>query len=424
MHLTQEELQIAFESGIIDADTVRKHIEMNERQKYLKMHEPKIWQSTDGKWYTFVPDDTKEKGKKLVKRGTKEKLEDVIVAYYKDTVETQTIEKTYQEWIARKLLFYEIEQQTVERYDVDFEKYFGACKDKNIKTVTEDFLELLILDNIKKYNLKAKAWSNMRTVLRGIFLYAKKKGYTKINISELLEGLDLSKKLFNHDKKSDENVIYTKSEIDTIVGHIKNSKSLNDIAILFAIYTGMRVGEIVSLKWEDVSENFIHVNRTQIRYKDENGKTVHEVRNFPKTEAGIRDVVIISELKPAIKRLRTINPFTEYLFEKNGQCIHKHTVATRLYNLCNLFGFPRKGMHALRRFYATTLINAGVDEIIIANQMGHTDINTTRKHYYKKNAEQEQVMFQVSEAFNVSPTPLNTFLIKPHRTIPFSTFLT
>ena len=97
----------------------------------------------------------------------------------------------------------------------------------------------------------------------------------------------------------------------------------------------MRVGEIVALKWEDISEDYIHINRMQERFKDENGKIVYKIRDFPKTEAGIRDVVIVPELKDAIKKLKSINPFTEYLFEKKGECIHKLSVCTRLYCLCD-----------------------------------------------------------------------------------------
>jgi integrase len=162
----------------------------------------------------------------------------------------------------------------------------------------------------------------------------------------------------------------------------------------------MRVGEILALKWEDKFLDHIHVNRTQIRYRDENGNLIHEIRDFPKSEAGIRDIVIVPELANVIKRLRMINPFTEYLFEKNGSCIHLHSVCTRLYNLCNKFGFERKGMHAIRKYYATKLINAGVEKIIIISQMGHTDFSTTEKHYYEDNEEREYVVDRITKAIS------------------------
>ena len=396
----KELLQFAVDNGMIDCSTIQAQIEMNERRKYLEMHESKIWQSTDGKWYTFIPDATKERGKRLLKRKTKDELEDLIVGFYKDFEEPQTIEKTYREWIDRKVKFMEISQQTIDRYEKDFNKYFADCKKKDIRRVDEDFLDDFITGNIKSHNMKAKAWSNLRIILRGMFKFAKKKGYTKISIGEYLEELDLSWKMFNHEQKPEEKTIYFQKEIDAIVEYISESKSLNDIAILFAVYTGMRVGEILALKWEDIFSDHIHVNRTQIRYNDENGNLIHEIRDFPKSEAGIRNVVIVPELANVIKRLRMINPFTEYLFEKNGSCIHLHSVCTRLYNLCNRFGFERKGMHAIRRYYATKLINAGVEKIIITAQMGHADFETTTKHYYKNNSEKDYVVERISKAIS------------------------
>lgn len=395
-----ELLKYAMTNDIIDFDTIRKHYEMKKRKEYLEMHKSKIWKSTDEKWYTFVPDNTKSTGKRLIKRQTEIELENFLVDFYKKYEEPQTIEKTYKEWIQRKLKFGEITKQTADRYETDFYKCFKGYENKDICLVTIDFLDDFIIDSITKYNMKSKAWSNLRTIIRGMFLFAKKKGYTNIDIVSYISELDISRNLFNREKKPLENVIYTKKETETIVDYISTSKSLNDIAILFAIYTGMRVGEIVALKWEDISEDYIHVNRMQERFKDENGKMVYRIRNFPKTEAGIRDVVIVKELKAVIKRLRIMNPFTEYLFEKNGECIHKHSVCTRLYNLCDKFGFPHKGMHAFRRYYATTLINAGVEKAIVTSQMGHTDFNTTMQHYYKNNSTTQYVVDVVTAALS------------------------
>ncbi len=396
----KELLNYAMQNGMIDFNTIQKQIEMNKRKEYLEMHKSKVWQSTDGKWYTFLPDFRKEKGRRLLKRGTQEDLEDCIVEFYKEYEEPQTLEKTFWEWINKKLKFGEIMKQTADRYESDFYKYFSGYEQRVINCITTDFLEDFIIDNIKKYNLKSKAWSNLRTITRGMFLYAKKKGYTNLDIVTFFAELDISRKMFNHDKKPIENVIYTEKETEVIVKYANTTRNLNDIAILFAIYTGMRVGEIVALKWEDVSEEYIHINRMQERFKNENGKIVYQIRDFPKTEAGIRDVVIIPELKAVIKKLKSINPFTEYLFEKNGECIHKHSVCTRLYCLCDKFGFPHKGMHAFRRYYATRLINAGVEEAIITSQMGHTDFKTTKQHYYKNNNEKEYILEQVRNALS------------------------
>jgi integrase len=255
------------------------------------------------------------------------------------------------------------------------------------------------LSSINNFNLKSKAWGNLRIILKGMFLYAKKKGYTNFSITLFLDELELSKNMFSHEKKPDENTIYSQKEIDDIVKYIGNSKNLTDLAILFAIYTGMRVGEIVALKWEDVGEDFISVNRTQIRYKVD-GKVVHEIRDFPKTESGIRNVVIVPELKEVLKRIRSTNTFTEYVFDRRGNCIPKHSICTKLYYICDKLNIERRGMHSIRKYYATKLINAGIEEIIIINQMGHADFSTTKNFYYKNNNEKAYIFDRVSWAIS------------------------
>lgn len=396
----KEVLNFALENGIIDIEAIQGQIEMNKRKEYLEKHKSKIWQSTDGNWYTFLPDDTKESGKKLVKRKNKKDLEDCIIKLYKVYDVPQTIEKTFNEWIDRKIKFGEIKEQTVDRYRCDFNKYFAKCRKKNIRTVTEEYLEDLILDNIQEYSMSSKNWANMRTVLRGTFLYAKKKGYTNLSIVSFIEELNLSRKIFKKERKPISRVIFTEREVRQIVERLKNSPNLTDNAILFAIYTGMRVGEIVALKWEDIGENYIHIRRMQERFRDESGKSLYRIREDTKTEAGNRHVVIVPELRKVIHKLRAINPFTEYIFQNGLECMHKNTVSSRLYNLCLELKMPPKGMHSFRRYFATQLLNAGVEEAIIISQMGHTDINTTKQYYYRNNKEADYVAAVITRAIS------------------------
>ena len=79
----EELLKIALQSGKITADELVAQAEMNQRQKYLEMHEYKVWQAPDKYWKTHLPDDTRPENRRLVKRRTKEALYDEIVDFYK-----------------------------------------------------------------------------------------------------------------------------------------------------------------------------------------------------------------------------------------------------------------------------------------------------------------------------------------------------
>ncbi len=395
-----EVLNYALLNGIIDINTIQKQIEMNERKKYLNMHKAKIWESTDGNWYTYLYFDEE---RRLVKRKTEKALKDKIIEHYKEEEKEPNIQSVFNEWIEKKLKYNEIQKQTYDRYMIEYNKFFKSTsfEKRKVKYLDDNSLEDFIMDNIKKHSLTAKAYGNLRTIIRGMLLYSKKRGYTSFNVNLFFNDLDISKRVFKKNIKYDNEIVFSKDEIRSIISFLENEKpKITNLGVLMAIFTGMRVGEIVALKWQDIHDDYIHVNRRQVYYKDDNGKRVYEIQNFPKTEAGIRDVVIVPELKVIIKKAKALNPFTEYVFEKNGMPVSIHSLSMVLYRVCDNLNIKRRGMHSLRKTYATMLINAGVDESIVINQMGHTDFNTTKDYYYYNNKTKGNIKKMLTDAIN------------------------
>ncbi len=377
-------LNYALENGIIDINTLQMQIEMNEREKYLEMHKNKVWQGSNGYYYTKVEDQSKKDGRRTIKKKTVQEMESEIVYHYKKIENEPTIEYIFQEWIEQKLKYGEIQKQTVERYNQDFERFFKSSEfsKRKIRYLTEMDLEQFVKSSIVQNHLTSKAYGNMRTLMYGMFKYAKKRGLTDVSITSFFGDLDISRKAFSKNYKLDEECVFSELEMKKLVKDLFSKPTLGNLGILFAAYTGMRVGEIVALKWEDVHDKYIYVHRTQIRYRGENGDYKYDIRDTPKTEAGIRKVIVVENLIPVIKKLRAINPFTEYVFQRGESTVTKYVVETSLYRACDRIGIPRRSMHALRKTYATRLINSHIDDAIIINQMGHTDIQTTRNYYY------------------------------------------
>ena len=83
-------------------------------------------------------------------------------------------------------------------------------------------------------------------------------------------------------KARPEEKILSPEEIDSIKEEVRHRMSLkkwgsyyiNGYAVLFAIETGVRVGELCALKWSDITENSIHIHAKQLDTK-ENGKKVY-----------------------------------------------------------------------------------------------------------------------------------------------------
>ena len=395
----EQMLRYAVENGIIDIDTLQMKVEMNERKKYLEMHNHSIWEGKNGYYYTKIDEEDR---KKLVKRKTKEALETAVVNHYKSKVKEPTVEAVFQQWIEKKLEYKEIQNQTAERYIIDFNRFFEPCgfSKRKIKFIKEIDLENFVKTSIAENQLTSKAYGNMRTLIYGIFKYAKKCGFTDISITSFFGDLDISRKAFTKNRKSDEQYVFTEEEMRNLTNDLWENPTIGNLGVLFAAYTGMRVGEIVALKWEDIRDNYIYVHRNQIRYRNENGDYVYEIRDTPKTEAGIRKVIMVESLSPVIRKLRAMNPFTEYVFQRGEKPITKYVIQMSLYRACERIGITRRPMHSLRKTYATRLINSHIDDAIIINQMGHTDIKTTRNYYYFNDKPMDSIRDKIGTAIN------------------------
>ena len=383
--------------GIIDLQSIQLQIDMYEKKKYLEMHTNSVWQGKNGYWYTTLP-ATEEHGRKMVRRLNKEDLEEVIVDHYRGKIKNPTIRKIFEEWITEKKQWEEINQTTVDRYKGDFERFFGDTSFPNLKIdiVTEDYLESLIKNNIVQKQLTSKGYSNMKTILIGIMKYAKRKKYTYFSVSAFFGDLQISKKAFRRPEKKKQ--VFTEEEAEMVIEWLKEHPSVANYGILLVFQTGLREGELAALKYEDVDGCILNVRRQEVRYKDENGVMVNEVVPYAKTEAGERGVILTDNALETIKKIRRLNPFGEYMMMQDGKKIHKISFNDYLYKACDALGIERRSMHKIRKTYGTMLIDSGADDSTVMEQMGHSDIATTRKFYYFSNKSQAEKIEQVKRA--------------------------
>lgn len=390
----------------IDIVDTQMQIENMRRENYLKMHNHKIWQGeTNKKWCTYFDDDSK-RGYSLKAYNSKKALEDKIVEYYKAKEEDPYIDQVFREWNTQRLHYGEISVQSYNRYDNDFKRFFPKdciiCK-KKLRQITEDDLETFIKDSIHKFDMTAKIYSGLRTIIRGVFKYAKKKHFTDISITNFFGDLDLSKKIFKKQIKCKEEEVFTEDEVKLIVSYLKEHASIRDLGILLAFESGMRVGELSAIKKSDISLNckVIHVQRTEITYKDpKTGKSICEVRDFPKSDAGDRYIILPNTAAVTINAILALNPDGDYLFWDKGKRIRENAFNRRLTRVCNALRIPPRSMHKVRKTYGTTLIDGNVPESLVAEQMGHKDITTTKKYYYFSNKNDQTKIAQINRAIS------------------------
>jgi integrase len=168
--------------------------------------------------------------------------------------------------------------------------------------------------------------------------------------------------------------------------------------VLLTFETGLRVGELSSIKWSDVDGYLLNVNKREIHYKGDDGKYIYEIVDEAKTDAGTRKVILSENAQRLLKQIRTINPFGEYVFMKDRKRIRGACFTKRLLGICKSLNITQRSEHKARKTYATKLLDAGLNDRLVISQMGHTQIETTRKHYYFNNKNIEQNKKQIEKA--------------------------
>lgn len=379
-----EILNFAISQGIIDISSVQEKIEMMKKQKYLEKHPYKIWENKSGDWYTYLPDE--KKGRIQRKRKTKEEIKQVVIDYWKTEEENPTIEQVFTEWNNRKLALNQISRATHIRNQQFYNRHYKKFGKRRIKSVSEDEFCDFLEAQIPEHQLKVKAFSGLKTITRGFLKRAKRKKYISFNVEAMLDDLDISEQSFEKSDKSSKDRVFTEEEFPRLKSYLRSNIDVHNLGILLMCITGMRVGELVALKYEDfLSPNLVQIKRTETRYKDETDTWRYEIKESPKTPAGYRTVVIPLSYSWIYEELKARNLSSEFVMaNEDGVRLRTSWIRRRLYAICRELGFEReKGPHTCRRTYATILLDNNVDKNLIVDQMGHTDISCTEKHYHE-----------------------------------------
>jgi len=375
-------LKYALDSGIIDIPHIEELIQMNQRRELLEKHPYKIWQGKDKKWYTYLPSN--ESGRILKKRITQKAIENDIIEYWQSKLDNPTINEVFDEWNNRRLELKKISNSTHLRNIQTFKRYYNEFGKRKIKSVSEEEFAEFIEEQIPKFELTAKAFSNLKTVTRGFLKRAKKRKLIVFDVENFFHDLDTSDTDFKKIIKEDYQEVFNEDETQKIMKYLIDNLDNKNIGILLMFITGIRVGELVTLKHKDFNGNTFDIRRTETRYMIEQGKYEYAVKEFPKSLAGARTVIVPEAYSWIISKIKRINPFSEYIFLKaNGERMSTNCIRKRLYYICKKLNVYNKSPHKIRKTYGSILLDNHIDKQLIMGQMGHADILCTETHYHR-----------------------------------------
>ena len=319
-----------------------------------------------------------------------------------------TFRDSYIEWID-SLKKTNLKEVTILRHEQRYKKYIEKSNwiDMNLGELRLSNLEDWANSLIKDFpGLTAQEWGNIRSILRGVIHLALVKGYVSENLVERirLTSRTLSKKKSNARKKvfllDEEFIILEECKQD-----FKNTGSYVPLAIQFNLFMGLRVGELLALKWSDINCNKIHIQRQYEKSIDSEGNYCYKVVEYTKTaRSGLEDssdrVIPIPE--KAWDVLNTIKEVSksEYIFYQNNKLITTSMLNHRLYKYQNKRGItPLKSSHALRRTYASKLNDYGFNVKTIQSLLGHRNVETTYEYIFDLE-EKDSLLSKLNNTFD------------------------
>ncbi len=341
----------------------------------------------------------KKNKRRLIAKGSREKLDNAIIAYYKDMDNESsgrkiTLRAFYQTWLNYKKLK-TTSSMYIRRIHNDLEKYYidDPLIDIPLQQLTYDRLEEWALKKIRTCQLTKKQYYNMTIIIRQSLEYAVQKNIIADNP---FSKITIDRKLFcNNKKPSDETQVFLTTEQPLIEKEayrdFHETGESACLAIPFLYQTGLRLGEIVALKESDITGKYLHIQRMETRQTQQNPdgswNTQHyQIVEHAKTNAGDRLVYLSNTARSILELVKQNNQDhgyydDGYLFLNANGRVHGRSVDTRIRKYCRYIGIGEKSSHKARKTYISSLIDAGVNINEIRKQVGHEDERTTYKNY-------------------------------------------
>ena len=165
--------------------------------------------------------------------------------------------------------------------------------------------------------------------------------------------------------------------------YLINNQNSKNLGILLCLQTGLRLGEICGLQWQDINleKSTLTICRTlqKIYIKEKNKSYSKTIISTPKTKTSNRIIPL------NIDFINLIKPFQQnknnYFITNSTNYLKPHCYRYYYQKLLHFLNLPKLKFHSLRHTFATQAIELGIDCKTISEILGHANMNTTLNLY-------------------------------------------
>ena len=231
---------------------------------------------------------------------------------------------------------------------------------------------LLSTGGVKRQGLRPATVAEILSAMNSIRVYAMRREY----------GVNFSTECVRLKQERKDIRVFSLQEEELLLAHIRENMDASALGILLCLFTGIRVGELCALTWDDInlSEKTMKIQKTmqRIRVKTEDKKTQVRILE-PKSASSIR---IIPLPDVAMEYLRECYiPGTFLLTGDTKRYMEPRTMQNRFKKVLADCGIPDANFHAIRHTFATRCIELGFDVKSLSEILGHASVAITMNRY-------------------------------------------
>ncbi len=299
---------------------------------------------------------------------------------YKDIaiVEEKTLQEVADEWFS--IMEPQIKESTCIKYHNIWNNYV-VSRLGNVQTsrithcLLESFCsELMVCGGVNGTELSSKTTADVLSVVRNMLRFAENRGY-KIGSNGHSVSVKQSAKEFR---------VFSLQEQIRLCEYLNQNLNMKSVGILVCLYTGIRLGEICALQWEDVSLQektiYIHQAMQRIQVQNHSERKTRILIAPPKSSCSIRTIPLPKDLVQLIACCN-IPQKGFFLTGSNEKYVEPRTMQYFFQRVLKSSSIENANFHTLRHTFATRCVELGFDIKSLSELLGHASINITMNRY-------------------------------------------
>lgn len=242
--------------------------------------------------------------------------------------------------------------------------------------IIEDFIELQLTEGRSDHTggLSPKTVTDILTIVKSTMEYA---GYKGLPVTCNLSKLTIK-------KNEKEMRVLTQTEQDTLISILIEDMDLYKFGVLLALYTGIRVGELCALQWEDfnLTKTTLKIRKTMQRIQDTRKGAFSKTKiviTEPKSQCSVREIPLPTFLVEIAQKF-IANP-KSYILTGSDRYVEPRTMQNRFKSYLKDSGIVDANFHALRHTFATRCVEVGFEIKSLSEVLGHANVNITLNRY-------------------------------------------